>query len=280
VTDHGDQLREAFETHENLAPDPAAVYAKVEGLARTYRRRRLGAQVAGGTVLGAGLIAGVMTVPGVLPAGPDDGFQMVAPAAAPATPSVSPPGAPPALRGADPQQAAFDAYFQAGYGYDEAVQLAKLWNKPKAEIGSIKAEAGRRLLAGETLPVPASPDAPVTEEPVDPQEEARFSAFFNAGYVYSDAERLAKMWRIDDPSDAKIEGGKRLLAGQKLPIKPKPANVTAAKRGQQVEAFWKAGYDYEDATKLADLWNLKDASAAKAEAGKRLLAGQTLPLQP
>jgi len=35
VIDHGDQLREAFETHENLAPDPAAVYARVQELART-----------------------------------------------------------------------------------------------------------------------------------------------------------------------------------------------------------------------------------------------------
>ena len=44
VTEHGDQLREAFETHEHLAPDPAAVYARVQELSRGYQRRRRGAQ--------------------------------------------------------------------------------------------------------------------------------------------------------------------------------------------------------------------------------------------
>ena len=51
MTNHGDQLREAFETHESLAPDPAAVYARVQELSRNYKRRRRGAQIAGGAVL-------------------------------------------------------------------------------------------------------------------------------------------------------------------------------------------------------------------------------------
>ena len=45
-------------------------------------------------------------------------------------------------------------------------------------------------------------------------------AFFAAGYDYADAVKLAKLWHTVDPYHAKIEGGKRLLAGQTLPIKP------------------------------------------------------------
>ncbi len=48
MTDYKDRLREAFATHENLGPDPAEVYARVQELARGYRWRRRGAAAAGG----------------------------------------------------------------------------------------------------------------------------------------------------------------------------------------------------------------------------------------
>ncbi len=272
MTDHGDQLREAFKTHEEMAPDPAVVYARVQELARTYRWRRRGAQAAGGAVLGAGLIAGVLTVPGLITPAPQDSFTMVAPAAAPSSVAPTPPSE------ADMQRW-FDAYFGAGYDYDDAVALAKIWQS-KDEIGDIKAEAGRRLLAGETLPIEPTPDPPASEEPVDPVEEARFRAFFDEGYVYEDAEKLAELWKIDDPGQAKVEAGKRLLDGKKLPIKPKPANVAAALEGKRANKFFEAGYDVDDALQLAGIWKLDSAWEAKVEGGKRLLAGQTLPIRP
>nr|BFE71835.1 hypothetical protein GCM10020092_051360 [Actinoplanes digitatis] len=46
MTEHGDQLRRAFEAHENEGPDPAEVYARVQQLARGYQWRRRGAQAA------------------------------------------------------------------------------------------------------------------------------------------------------------------------------------------------------------------------------------------
>jgi hypothetical protein len=271
VTDHGDQLREAFKTHEDRTPDPAVVYARVEELARTYRRRRRGAQAAGGAVLGAGLIAGVLTVPGLIGPPPQDGFPMVAPAAAPSSVAPAPPSE------ADLQRWS-DAYYQAGYDYDDAVTLAKMWKRTDGDMGGIKAEAGRRLLAGETLPFAPTPNE--TEDTGEDVDDPNRRAFFDEGYVWEDAQRLAEIWNLDEPGEAKAEAGKRLLAGKRLPIEPKPANVAAALEGKRVNKFFAAGYDYDDAVKLADMWKLDSAYDAKVEGGKRLLGGDTLPIRP
>lgn len=218
MIDNGDRLREAFETHEHLSPDPAEVYARVQELARTYRRRRRGAQVASGAVLGAGLIAGAVNLPGLLPATPSDSGASWSPAGAPSPTATAVPSPTSTRVSEDEQQKQWDAYFSAGYGYDEALQLAKIWNL-KGDVGSVKAEAGRRLLAGETLPIQPGPSNP-EPDPVEAQEAARVNAFFAAGYDYNDAVKLAKLWKTVDPYHAKIEGGKRLLAGETLPIKP------------------------------------------------------------
>lgn len=206
-----DQLREAFETHENLGPDPAAVYARVQELARGYKWRRRGAQAAGGAVLSAGLIAGVVNLPSLIPGSAAQGtvaVQVGAPGAASPSPT-------PSLSDSD-LQTDWNAYFSAGYGYDDAVKLAQLWSMPGDDIGSVKAEAGRRLLAGETLPLQPGPET--TGAPSG--EERDVDAFFSAGYTYDDAVTLSNLWHTEDPYHAKIEGGKRLLAGQTLPIRP------------------------------------------------------------
>jgi hypothetical protein len=270
VTDHEDRLNETFETHESQTPDPAAVYARVEELSRTYKWRRRGIQVAGGVVVGAGLIAGVVNLPAVLPsdpAAPQQGAAVVQ-AAAPQAVAASPAN----------DETAMNAYWAAGYDYEDAAKLAKLWHST-GDIASVKAEAGRKLLAGETLPFPATPNPPASEVPVDPNIQKQLTAYFDAGYAWDDAVKLAKLWKLSDPSDAKIAAGKKLLAHEKLPFKPSPANVAAAVEQKQVEKFFDAGYDYADAQKLAKLWHTSPGKA-KAEAGKRLLAGQSLPIQP
>jgi hypothetical protein len=276
VTQHADQLREAFETHENLAPDPGVVYARVQELSRKYRRRRRGAQVAGGAALGAGLIAGAINLPSFLPgaANTGPGVSVGVGAAASPVPSVVP------SYGAADQQRDWAAYFNAGYGYDDAVRLAALWHT-KADIGNVKAEAGRRLLAGETLPVKptGNPDTPSTPDPQASADQAALDAFFNAGYVWDDAVRLARIWHLSDPSDAKIKGGKKIEAHQTLPFKPKPANVKAAKEQAAVEKFFGAGYGIPQAQELAKIWHVSTYQA-KVKGGQLLLAGKTLPIKP
>nr|WP_221374281.1 hypothetical protein [Actinoplanes polyasparticus] len=266
------QLREAFESHEHNTPDPSAVYARVQELSQKYKRRRRGAQIAAGGVLGAGLIAGAINLPAFLPANnAANNTAAGVPAAAPASPSADP---------EKQRDAQLEAYYDAGFGYDDAGRLAKIWKLSDDNRVAVKAEAGRRLLLGETLPIKPQPDAPVEEETTRPMDDARFTAFFNAGYTWTEAEKLAKIWKIADPSDAKLEAGKRLLAGQELPVKPTAEGVKEALTSKRVSKFFDTGYDVEDAVKLAKLWNLKDAWSAKVEGGKRLLAGQTLPIQP
>jgi hypothetical protein len=273
VTDHGEQLREAFETHETLAPDPAAVYARVKELSRTYGRRRRGAQVAGTALLGVGMIAGTIQLSSALER-PSGGFGIAAPVGAPASPV---PSVAASYSQADLEKD-WAAYFGAGYGYDDAVQLTALWHTDQ-KIGFVKAEAGRRLLAGETLPI--SPHAnPSDSATPDPADMAALGAFLDAGYVWDDAVQLATLWNLPDPSAAKVVAGKKLEAGETLPVQPQPANVAAARESAAVDRFFAAGYTYGDAVELAALWKLDSAYAAKVAGGQKLLAGQTLPIKP
>jgi len=142
---------------------------------------------------------------------------------APAAPAASPtPSVTPSLSPEDLYQARMDAYFGAGYGYDDALKLAKLWKMDKTDALSVKAEAGKRLLAGKKLPIKPTPDVPVSDEPVDPKNEARWAAYFAKGYDYDDAVKLARIWKMDknEIGAVKAEAGRRLLAGETLPVRP------------------------------------------------------------
>ncbi|WP_306211882.1 hypothetical protein [Actinoplanes sp. RD1] len=284
MTDHEEQLREAFGTRENDTPDPAAVYARVQELSQTYKRRRRGAQFAGGAVLGAGLIVGAFQVPALFtnPSAGND-ITMVAPAAPSAAPSPSPSGpsdkALGAIRAAK-QNAEdaprLDAYFAAGYDYDDAVQLAKIWKiKHGDDLTAVKAKAGQELLDGKKLPVQLS-----ASEKAQAKENAAYDAFFNAGYDYDDAEKFAQLWKIDDPSDAKVAAGKKLLAGEELPIKATPVEQQSELETKQVNAFFAGGYSMDDAAELAEIWKLPTPYDAKVAGGEKLLAGQALPIDP
>ncbi|HEX5200371.1 hypothetical protein ACFQS1_24475 [Paractinoplanes rhizophilus] len=280
MTEHADKLREAFETHENQAPDPAAVYARVQELSTKYRRRRRGLQAAGGAALAAVAVAGVVTLPNLLPGNARNTSSVSFPAGAVPT-SAAPSSLPPIS--AIQLNEYLNAYVDAGYDYDDAVRLADLWHLTD-DVAHVKAEAGRRLLAGEALPFPATPNseepAPDPDDPEIKAMQEQLAAFFGAGYTWDEAVKLAKIWHLADPSDAKTKAGKKLLAHETLPVKPKPANIKAAKEAKQVEAFFKKGYDVDDAIQLSKIWHLKTAYQAKVEGGKRILAGQTLPLQP
>jgi hypothetical protein len=281
MTQHADQLRRAFESHEHLAPDPAVVFARSQELARSYRRRRVGAQAAGGAVLGASLVAGGVRLPALLPE--RQGTPVVVQPAASTTPTTA--SATPATANTSPAAAApesqlnreREAFFAAGYDLADAEKLAALWKmsaRPN-DLSAVKAEAGRRLLAGETLPVKPNPAAVA-----DAKDTHAVSAFFAAGYDYQDAQKLAALWKISDTYQVKIIAGEKLLAGGTLPVAASPAAVEATKESRAISAFLEAGYGYADAQELATLWKSADATAAKVTAGEKLLAGESLPIAP
>lgn len=214
MTKHADQIRQAFVSHEHLAPDSLVVLARAEELARTYRRRRVGTQAAGGVVLGATLIAGGLGLPGLLSGnGPRSSVSVQGPAAGGAsTPPVTTPASPSPEFDKD-----LKAYFEAGYELDDSKKLAAIWglSAESDNLESVKAEAGRRLLAGEKLPVPAHP-VTVLEQ----KQQKATQKFFAAGYDVTDAERLARLWNTADVHEAKVLGGEKLLAGKELPFQP------------------------------------------------------------
>ncbi|MEZ0494028.1 hypothetical protein AB2L28_17465 [Kineococcus sp. TBRC 1896] len=140
--------------------------------------------------------------------------------------------------------------------------------------------------AGAERPVPVAA-APVAEpvavpagEPVarDGADDVARQTYFAAGYTYDDAVVLGAQWNLD-PFEAKAEAGRRLTDGQTLPVAPGSSPVAVDGSVAAVDAFYAAGYTYDDAVVLGAQWNL-DSFEAKAEAGRRLTAGQTLPVAP
>ncbi|WP_370717541.1 hypothetical protein [Kineococcus mangrovi] len=109
------------------------------------------------------------------------------------------------------------------------------------------------------------------------QGEPELAAFFGAGYDYADAVALGRIWKLD-PSQAKTTAGADLMAGRAVPVTP-TADVSRDSPGWEITAFAAAGYSVDDATRLGQLWGL-DEWDAQVEGGRRLLAGQVLPLPP
>jgi hypothetical protein len=308
MTEDTDQLTETFAAHEHLAPDAALVLARASGIARSLHRRRLAARATGASVLGVGLVAGGIALPGRLGASSNQTVNSAQPAAGGDPTSTASPAS-------YTRAQQLNAYFAAGYDYTDAQQLAQLWNDG-GNIDRVKADAGLKLLEGQTLPIKPSgtPETP---------EDQNVAAFFAAGYDYNDAVSLAKLWHESDTYQVKGEAGQKLRAGETLPIQPSGSGTstgsqavtpptglglsgTAAKKQMLIlarnakkgalaagagapvvespalAAYFAAGYDYDNAVTLQGLWHQtdKDIAAVKAEAGQKLLDGVTLPIQP
>jgi hypothetical protein len=307
MDDTRDLLVETFEAHEHLAPDAADVLSNVDAIARNHRRNRWIVRATGVSLVSAGVVAGAIAVPGLV-SGRSTTSSVQAATGAGSSPAADP--------SSYTQAQELAAYFQSGYDYNNAVDLARLWNESDATINKTKAEAGLKLLEGETLPVQPN-NAPA------PPEDKAVAAFFAAGYDYNDAVQLAKIWHDTQTYQAKVQGGQKLENGEPLPFPPSgntsqgsptPTSVTlsqkkalaAAMKDGQVKpgadptalatpdgggagmtsqslaltAYFNAGYDYNDAVKLSQIWHESDIGQVKADAGQKLLSGDTLPVAP
>ncbi|WP_432543378.1 hypothetical protein [Kineococcus sp. SYSU DK002] len=157
-----DRLRHELDASVREVRAGADLLADVrEGGRRRLRRRRAlvalpAAVVAVGGVVGGAVWAGGSRPPqAVVPAGTATGTSE-APGTTEAPPTAAPPAPGPVATAApvltmDPT-AAWDAFFAAGYGYEDAVPLGEVWNVGTDEA---KALGGQALTDGLTLPIPS-----------------------------------------------------------------------------------------------------------------------------
>lgn len=120
----------------------------------------------------------------------------------------------------------------------------------------------------------ATPVDPAQEPTSDPSE-----ALWEAGYTWGDAQHLAELWGLD-MMEAKARAGQALLDGQPLPLTPGTYPEAGADPDSvAADAFFRAGYTYEDAAQLAELWEI-ETWETKIRAGQAILDGQPLPVPP
>lgn len=171
--------------------------------------------------------------------------------------------------GTVPDETAVQAYFDAGYTFDDAVAIAQRWYTGE-DVFQLKVKLGGFLAAG--TPLSASPVAdPTTDDELTPEQ--LIDAFFSWGYTTEDAQVLAERWGVD-LAQAKVKAGSELKTVGALPfVDAVPVYPDQA----AYAAFFATGYDYDDAVLLAEHWGLATPADAKAKAGELLRAGQQLP---
>jgi hypothetical protein len=173
--------------------------------------------------------------------------------------------------GTVPVEVALQAYFDAGYTFDDAVAIAQLWDTGQ-DAFQLKVEAGGFLAAG--TPLSASPLAdPTADDGFSPEQLV--DVFFGFGYSTADAAALAERWGVD-LHQAKVVAGSELKTVGALPfvdVVPSSGAPDDAALG----AYFDAGYDYDDAVLLAQHWGLGTPYDAKLKAGRLLGGGQPLP---
>lgn len=165
----------------------------------------------------------------------------------------------------DPVVKNVDAYYAAGYKYEDALDLAVLWHS--ADRNQAKSSAGAKLRAGRALPF--TPGQGFQRSYTTSQQLYAFEIFGpdDPGL----ADRLAASWKVSKQA-AKAKAGSLALANRPVPLQdPTPDPGAAA------DAFAHAGYDYADAERLAQIWKI-DTYSAKIKAGQDLLATPAVPL--
>lgn len=158
-----------------------------------------------------------------------------------------------------------NAYYAAGYKYEDALDLAALWNS--SDRNQAKFSAGAKLRAGHALPF--APGQGFQRSYTTTQQLRAYAiAEVNDGGL---ADRLAASWKVSKQT-AKAKAGGLLLANRPVPLAdPTPSDGDAA------TAFEAAHYTYADAEQLAQIWKI-DTYSAKVKAGQDLLAKPAIPL--
>lgn len=114
--------------------------------------------------------------------------------------------------------------------------------------------------------------------------QAQYEAFWGGGHTVEDVEALSALWDLD-VTETKAKAGQMLIDGEALPLEGVRTPVEIDGSGLPAEgadprdAFWDAGYTYDDAVALSELWST-DVYETKATAGQKILDGEQLPIAP
>lgn len=113
--------------------------------------------------------------------------------------------------------AQLDAYFGAGYTFDDALALGDLWS---TDVLETKIQAGQAVLDGVALPIaPGSTPSEDAEWAASGLTVEQTTAFFDAGYSVEDIDTLNALWNTSTP-ETKARAGQLLLDGQDVPVAP------------------------------------------------------------
>ncbi len=103
------------------------------------------------------------------------------------------------------RDAAYEAFWDAGYSFDQLMILAGEWNLSQFDA---KARAGRAILAGDR-----SSFQPILDR------HAAYDAWLEAGYNFEEVQILADEWNVSY-FDAKARAGRAILAGDRSSFQP------------------------------------------------------------
>ncbi|MCC2336400.1 hypothetical protein [Cellulomonas wangsupingiae] len=107
----------------------------------------------------------------------------------------------------------------------------------------------------------------------DGYTRAQYDAVEASGYTTDDFRALGELWQYEG-TDIKARIGQAILDGEPLPIAP---NSSAP--GAQYDAYWGAGYVWEDIEALNEIWGT-EWQETKLRAGQAILDGEPLPIPP
>jgi len=214
-----------------------------------------------------GALAGSLAVMGSMAGG---GAAIAAVGSAPA-PAAASGAAAPALGYTAAQD---EAFWVAGFTTGDIEALAQLWATDEA---GVMARAGQAVLDGE--PVPVAPGT-FPDLPGEPSGYTwkQYEALWGEGYTAGDVQALVELWATD-ASGAKSRAGQAVLDGVPVPVAPGTFPDPLTDADPLWTAFTDAGYTYDDAVALAELWGT-DSVEAKARAGRAVLDGESLPVAP
>lgn len=173
------------------------------------------------------------------------------------------------------EDAALEVYIASGYTWDDAMVLSESWGV--GDVFRTKVKAGDLLAAG--VPLTESPFAdPAAADGLTPDDLV--DVFLAFGYTAADAAVLAQAWGVD-VGEAKVRAGSELKTVGVLPfVDLAPTGYVGDGNDPRFDAFFAAGYEWDDAVLLAEFWGSETPVDAKLKVGDLLIAGSPIPAEP